>query len=214
MFPEYRLTYGVEVEQPQGLWAPGSVFKAVVGDTTSPVLYGYDQDVLGIYYRASHVFQVAGAGGGGGRGGRGGRGGNPPGVGGGNAQPNAVQPQLTSLWGNAPAGGAGAGRGRGGRGGRGGFGRGGRGGGGAAGPDPMAPRVLLSFPTDANDLLLSGGLVGGEALAGRAVAVDSPVGDGHVVLFANRPMWRWETHGNFFMVFNAMLNWNDLDAGR
>jgi hypothetical protein len=209
LFPEYRLTYGVTAEQPEGLWAPGSVFKSVVGDRTSPILYGYDQDALGIYYRASHVFQVAGAGGGGGRGGR--RGPTPPGVGGGNSQPNAVPPQLTTLWGSPPAAGAGAGRGRG-TGGRGGFG--GRGAGGAAAVDPMAPRVLLSFPTDPTDLLLSGGLVGGEAIAGRAVAVDSPVGEGHVVLFANRPMWRWETHGNFFLVFNAMLNWNDLDAGR
>ena len=99
--------------------------------------------------------------------------------------------------------GAGAGGGRGG-------GRGGVGGGDAA----AAPRVLLSFPTDPNDLLLSGLLVGGEALAGRAVAIDSPVGKGHVVRFANRPYWRRQTQGNFFLGFNAILNWNDLDAGR
>ena len=77
-----------------------------------------------------------------------------------------------------------------------------------------APRVLLSFPTDPNDLLLSGLLVGGEALAGRAVAIDAPIGKGHVVMFANRPFWRWQTQGNFFLGFNAILNWNDLDAGR
>jgi hypothetical protein len=74
--------------------------------------------------------------------------------------------------------------------------------------------VLLSFPTDPNDLLLSGLLVGGESLAGRAVAIDSPIGKGHVVMFANRPYWRWQTQGNFFLGFNAILNWNDLDAGR
>jgi len=77
-----------------------------------------------------------------------------------------------------------------------------------------APRVLLSFPSDPNDLLLSGLLVGGDALAGRAVAIDAPVGKGHVVMFANRPFWRWQTQGNFFLGFNAILNWNDLDAGR
>jgi hypothetical protein len=33
-------------------------------------------------------------------------------------------------------------------------------------------------------------------------------------MFANRPFWRWETQGNFFLGFNAILNWNDLDAGR
>ena len=74
--------------------------------------------------------------------------------------------------------------------------------------------MLLQFPTDQNDMLLSGLLVGGEALAGRAVAIDAPIGKGHVVMFANRPYWRWQTQGNFFLGFNAILNWNDLDAGR
>ncbi|HUF47689.1 MAG TPA: M14 family zinc carboxypeptidase, partial [Vicinamibacterales bacterium] len=119
LFPEYRLTWGVELERPEGLWAPGSVFKAVVGDKTSPILYGYDQDHLGIYYRNSHLFQVSGFGGGGrGLGGRGGRGGTIEGVGGGNMQPNAAPPQLTSLWGAPAAAGGGAGAGRGGRGGQ------------------------------------------------------------------------------------------------
>jgi hypothetical protein len=127
-----------------------------------------------------------------------------------------VQPRLTTLDGppaspSAGAGGAAAGQGRGGRGGPGG-GFGGRGGGGGA--NPNAPRVLLSFPSDPNDMLLSGVLVGGEALSGRAVAIDAPIGKGHVVMFANRPYWRWQTQGNFFLGFNAMLNWNDLDAGR
>jgi hypothetical protein len=76
------------------------------------------------------------------------------------------------------------------------------------------PRVLLSFPTNANDLLLSGMLIGGDSLSGRAVAIDAPIGKGHVVMFANRPFWRWQTQGNFFLGFNAILNWNDLDAGR
>jgi hypothetical protein len=74
--------------------------------------------------------------------------------------------------------------------------------------------VLLSFPADANDLLLSGELVGGGNLTGRAVLVDSPSGKGHVVLFASRPFWRNEPHGNYFLWFNAMLNWNDLGVGR
>ena len=91
---------------------------------------------------------------------------------------------------------------------------GGRGGSGRGTDTASAPRVLLSFPLDPNDLLLSGLLVGGEALAGRAVAIDAPLGKGHVVMFANRPYWRWQTQGNFFLGFNAILNWNDLDAGR
>jgi hypothetical protein len=213
LFPEFRLTWGVELERPEGLWAPGSVFKAVIGDKSSPILYGYDQDHLAVYYRNSHLFQVAGFGGGRRGGGRGGRGGAIPGVGGGNMNPNAAPPELATLWGAPPASGAGAARGGRGAGGGGGFGRGGRGGGGAAASNG-GPRVLLSFPADPADMLLSGGLVGGEAMAGRPVAVDAPVGQGHVVLFANRPFWRWQTHGNYFMVFNALLHWNDLGTGR
>jgi hypothetical protein len=29
-------------------------------------------------------------------------------------------------------------------------------------------------------------------------------------MFANRPFWRNEPHGNYMLWFNAMLNWNDL----
>ncbi len=32
-------------------------------------------------------------------------------------------------------------------------------------------------------------------------------------MFANRPYWRWLTQGSFFLGFNAILHWNDLDAG-
>ena len=73
--------------------------------------------------------------------------------------------------------------------------------------------MLLTYPNDPNDLLLSGELVGGENLAGNAVLVDSPLGKGHVVLFANRPFWRNEPHGNYFLWFNAMLNWDHLERG-
>ena len=75
-----------------------------------------------------------------------------------------------------------------------------------------APRVLLSYPNDPNDILLSGALAGGENLVGRPVLVDAPVGTGHVIIFATRPFWRYQTQGNYFLAFNAMLNWNDLNA--
>ncbi len=44
--------------------------------------------------------------------------------------------------------------------------------------------------------------------------VDCPVGSGHIVLFAINPMWRWQTHGSHSLVFNAVMNWDHLDAGR
>jgi hypothetical protein len=72
----------------------------------------------------------------------------------------------------------------------------------------------MQFPGNPNDLLLSGTLAGGQVLANRAQLVDAPVGKGHVVMFAIRPFWRWQTQGTFFLGFNAILNWNDLDAGK
>lgn len=63
-------------------------------------------------------------------------------------------------------------------------------------------------------MLLSGTVGGGEALQGTAQVVDAPLGEGHVVLFAIRPYWRWQTQGTFFLGFNAILNWNDLNAGK
>jgi hypothetical protein len=77
-----------------------------------------------------------------------------------------------------------------------------------------APRVILQFPRDPTQMLLSGVLVGGESLAGRAQVVDAPIGKGHVVMFAIRPFWRAQTQGTYFLGFNAILNWNDLDAGK
>jgi len=42
----------------------------------------------------------------------------------------------------------------------------------------------------------------------------APIGKGHVVMFAIRPFWRWQTQGTYVLGFNAILNWNHLDAGR
>ena len=39
------------------------------------------------------------------------------------------------------------------------------------------------------------------------------MGKGHVVLFANNPMWRWETQGSHALVWNALLNWDNLGVG-
>ena len=57
-------------------------------------------------------------------------------------------------------------------------------------------------------------LAGGAELAGKAAVVDVPVGRGHVVMFANNPMWRHETHGSFSLLFNAILNYDNLGVGR
>ena len=46
------------------------------------------------------------------------------------------------------------------------------------------------------------------------VVVDVPVGNGHVVLFSANPIYRGSTRGSYFMVFNTILNFDNLDAGR
>jgi hypothetical protein len=51
-------------------------------------------------------------------------------------------------------------------------------------------------------------------LANRALVVDERLGSGHVLLYALRPFWRWQTHGAYPLVFNALLHWNDLGAGQ
>ncbi len=223
IFPEYNLTTGITIESPDSLFVRGSVMRGIVSDRRSPIAYGFNAQVP-VYFNQAPVMAVAGAGGGG--------------FGGFGGAANAAQQNTTPMatrvtlspWdfsavegtvvvaeAAAPA-------------------RGGRtaaGGGraaaavtpaaaapaqGAATPAvrtrSTAPRAILSFPSNPAEMLLSGTLAGGQALANRAQVVDAPIGDGHVVMFAIRPFWRWQTHGTFFLGFNTILHWNDLDAGR
>jgi hypothetical protein len=74
----------------------------------------------------------------------------------------------------------------------------------------MRARPILRFHEKENSLLISGLLAGGSELAGRAAVVDAPLGQGHVVYFAIRPFWRWQTQGSFALALNAIANWNGL----
>jgi hypothetical protein len=80
--------------------------------------------------------------------------------------------------------------------------------------DDTRPRIVMQFSANPNDMLLSGTLANGQLLASRAAALDHPLGKGHVVMFAIRPFWRWQTQGTYTLGFNAIMNWNDLDAGK
>ena len=80
-------------------------------------------------------------------------------------------------------------------------------------PPAARPRVVLRY-ANTSDLLVSGLLDGGAELGQHPAVIDSPYGAGHVVLFSNNPMWRAETKGSYFLVFNAILNFANLDAGR
>ncbi|MGA7615553.1 MAG: M14 family zinc carboxypeptidase [Thermoanaerobaculia bacterium] len=72
------------------------------------------------------------------------------------------------------------------------------------------PRVVLSFAKKSGDLLLSGMLEGGDEIAGTPVVIDSPLGNGHVLLFATNPMWRANTQGEYALIFNSIMKWNQL----
>jgi Zinc carboxypeptidase len=204
IFPAFGLTTGITIEEPQGLFARGSIMRGIISDRRSPIAYGYEGGQLPVYFNQGPVINAGG-------------GGLSPEIaaflGGGGAGPSQnITPMATRLrlspWERdsaaAPA---------------------------ETPTDNMAamramaaqfglnldqgrPRVILSFPTNPNDMLLSGTLQNGQLLAGRAQVVDAAVGDGHVVMFGIRPFWRWQTQGTYFLGFNAILNWNDLNAGR
>jgi len=80
-------------------------------------------------------------------------------------------------------------------------------------PPKEQPRVILRFAA-AGDLLVSGLLDNGSELAEKPAVVDVPHGQGHIVLFSNNPMWRNETSGSYFLLFNAIMNYRHLDVGR
>jgi hypothetical protein len=225
---DYGLAEGVSIVNTSALQVRGSVLNATVSDKRSPIAYGYG-DKLALYFSQAPVLSVGGGGFGGRGGGGGGRGGGGGGrggaaAGGGRGAEGASRPtgrgtateqdtpQARPLSMNTPSttmAAAGEEPPTGDLNGGGGEGRGGR---GVALPPEMRPRVVVRFAAD-SDLLVSGMLAGGSELANQAAVVDVPRGKGHVVMFANNPMWRNETQGSYFLLFNAMLNYDHLAAG-
>jgi hypothetical protein len=216
LFPEYGMTSGITIEPSTALFARGSIFRGRIADKKSPIVYGYEGDQMPVYFNQDPVISVAAGGGGGGFGGGGGLAGQL----GQNTTPMATRVPLSVYEGPVAAqGNERGGRGRGAAGDSSATGGGGGGGGGGFGGqgtvDPMTrPRVVMQFPADTTQMLLSGTLAGARVLSNRAQIVDAPVGAGHVVMFAIRPYWRWQTQGTYMLGFNAIMNWNDLDAGR
>jgi hypothetical protein len=73
-------------------------------------------------------------------------------------------------------------------------------------------KVLIRFQ-GGNDSVLSGLMVGADQIRGRAFGVDIPRafnGKGRVIMFSSNPVYRWQNHGEFNMIFNALMNWNDV----
>lgn len=198
---DYGITSGISIQPADKLQARGSIYNSTFADRKSPIAYGYDAG-LPIYFSQAPLFQVATGGGGFGGGGGGGQGGGPtPRASGrgGVSDPDVIQAMPQPR----PADPANR-------------------------PDPdqdqrespfytppqIRPRVVLRFASDEKNLLISGMLAGGSELANRPAIVDVPVGRGHVVMFATNPMWRHQTQGEFFLLFNAALNYDNLNVGR
>ncbi|HEY8183413.1 MAG TPA: M14 metallopeptidase family protein [Thermoanaerobaculia bacterium] len=64
--------------------------------------------------------------------------------------------------------------------------------------------VLMTYPEDSRDILLSGWISGEERLTRKAAAVAMTYGKGRIVLFGFRPQHRGQTHATFPMIFDAL----------
>jgi hypothetical protein len=205
------LVRGVTLARPgQDSRVVGSLLRTQVADAASPIMYGVP-DNLAVYSDRGEWLNAGGGGrggrggGGGGFGGGGGRGGGPGARATGRGTPddpdviqgrpaNEASDAANAAVGDEAAGGRGGGR-------------------GGAVPPEMRPRTVLRFSTE-DKLLVSGLLQGGADIAGQSVVVDVPQGKGHYVMFANNPIYRGETIGSYFMVYNALLSFDSLGAGR
>jgi hypothetical protein len=74
--------------------------------------------------------------------------------------------------------------------------------------------TVLARYVGGDTAVLSGLMRGADEIRDRPMAIDVPggfTGKGRVIVFANNPIYRWQNHGEFNMVFNALLNWNDMN---
>jgi hypothetical protein len=77
-----------------------------------------------------------------------------------------------------------------------------------------APRIVLRFPAKPMKSSSQESLpVARRSPIVRSLSI-SPLGQGHMVMFALRPFWRWQTQGTYALGFNTILNWDHLDAGK
>jgi len=59
-------------------------------------------------------------------------------------------------------------------------------------------------------LVLCGGIKGADEIMGKPAILDIPTGRGRVVAFDFDPIHRYQTLSDFRLVWNTLLNWNDL----
>lgn len=76
-------------------------------------------------------------------------------------------------------------------------------------PERDRDQVLMRLPgTDKS--VLSGLMRGVNETRNRPAIVDVPTGRGRVILFATNPCYRWQNHGEFGLLFNSILHFNDI----
>ncbi|MFN7948337.1 MAG: M14 family zinc carboxypeptidase [Blastocatellia bacterium] len=199
----FGFTPGVSMTPPQRLRVTGSVLRSRVVDEASPIAYGYS-DRLAIFCASGPIFNVNNMAGG--RGGRrfAGEGGERMTGRGTPDDPDTPQNRAVAelpeepraeIWEATPLTDEQRRNGI------------------FVIPPQARPRVVLRY-ADARELLVSGLLEAGNEIAQHAAVIDVPYEQGHVVLFSNNPFWRGETQGSYFLVFNAILNFDNLNAGR
>ena len=196
----YGFTPGVSIARANRLKAVGDILRMKTVDASSPIAYGYS-DSLAMYCANGPIFNISNVAGGGGSRrsaerftGRG-TASDPDTV---QGRPPAEVPESpkAETWEAMPL----TDEQR-------------RNYGGLIIPSAERPRVILRY-ADIKDLFVSGLLDGGDEIAEHAAVIDVPFGRGHVVLFSTNPMWRGQTKGSYFLVFNAILNFDNLNAGR
>ena len=69
-------------------------------------------------------------------------------------------------------------------------------------------QVLMKF-VGGDASVLNGLMRGATEIRNQPAIVEQAVGRGRLVLFATNPCYRWQNHGEFGLLFNAVLHWND-----
>jgi len=194
----YGFTGGVSVSRSNRLRAVGVILRMKTVDSTSPIAYGYS-DSLAMYCSNGPIFGVNNGVGGRGRpGGRATGRGTPDDPDVPQGRPPAELPDPPARvepWEAPPVSDENRRN--------------------AVGliPPAFRPRVVVRY-ADSRDLFVSGLLDGGDEIAQRPAVIDVPQGNGHVLLFSTNPFWRGQTKGSYMLVYNAILNWDNLNAGR
>ncbi|HEV3038220.1 MAG TPA: M14 family zinc carboxypeptidase [Candidatus Angelobacter sp.] len=198
-----RMTPGVSIDQPRQLKIVGSILQSKMVDATSPIAYGYG-DNLPVYCDNGPIFGLSNLAGGRGRRRLGTElGERPTGRGGPEdpdftpGRPGVEAPELphAEAWEALPL----------------------------TDeqlrnpitviPPARRPRVIFRY-ADSKDLPLSGLVEGGNEIAQHPAVIDVPLDEGHVVLFSINPIYRGETVGSYSLVLNTILNFDSLNVGR